>query len=53
MVEEFLTRTWEELVAQLIGAFLFRLITVAHSECGRSNSFATLASVKLGGKLPG
>ena len=24
--EEFLMRTWEELVAQLIGAFLFRLI---------------------------
>jgi len=26
LVEEFLMRTWEELVAQLIGAFLFRLI---------------------------
>jgi len=26
VVEEFLMRTWEELVAQLIGAFLFRLI---------------------------
>ncbi len=26
VLEEFLMRTWEELVAQLIGAFLFRLI---------------------------
>ena len=26
VVEEFLMRTWEELVAQLMGAFLFRLI---------------------------
>jgi len=26
VVEEFLMRTWEELVAQLIGAFLFGLI---------------------------
>jgi len=26
VVEEFLMRTWEELVAHLIGAFLFRLI---------------------------